>query len=363
MQIQECSIVGCDRPVKGRGWCSKHYYNFQTHGDPEYKKPGKKCGECNRKHYAKGLCRECYFKAKGTVGGAKNRGWKTCSQGCGDPVYGKGLCRKCWNRLTHAGTLDSKKVADLPGEQWKEIARPDCVGLMISSFGRVKSCRKRDERLLASKMTTINPQERQASMTVANGSGNNILVHMEILRAFHENEEGDFQAVFLDGDRSNCRADNLTWYGRGYLLDKAIKMAEESNHPLADCFLRFWHGEVNVLNDWFKEQEKRLRSFLFARAIRFSVPYYIDVDDCVQETIVKAFLALRRGMIKNLESINSWMLQIAKKTLASGVRDCLPAASMVKVGSDNGEYNSLDYAGWCHPSAELQAIGREMSLC
>ena len=29
-----CSIEGCDKGVKGRGWCNKHYKRWRTHGDP-----------------------------------------------------------------------------------------------------------------------------------------------------------------------------------------------------------------------------------------------------------------------------------------------------------------------------------------
>ena len=323
MKTKICSVIGCDKPSRAKGYCRKHYYNFNVHGDPCYKRTEKKCSECNKKHYA------------------------------------KGLCRKCWNRLTSAGTLDSKKVKDLPEEQWKEIDRIDCKNVFISNLGRVKSCRTRDERLLVSKFTKVNPHEQQFTRVCANGSGSNIIVHMEVLRAFHPNNEGDYQAVFIDGDRSNCVSSNLRWYGKEYLVIKAIAMAEASDHPLADCFLRFWHGENNVLNDWFEQQKERLKCFLFWRLDRFHVPYYIDVDDCVQETIVSAFLALRRGMIKSLDNINAWMFGVAKKVLASGVRDVLPGVSMIKEGSNGDEYNRVDYPGWCHPSAELQAIYNE----
>ncbi len=350
---KSCTIVGCDKSAFCKGFCRKHYYNYNIHGDPLYKKPEKKCSECNKKHYAKGLCRDCYFKAKGTVGGALNHGWETCSQGCEAPVYGKGLCRKCWNRLTHAGTLESKAIPDLQGEEWREINRPDCAGILVSNMGRLKSIRKRDEVLLKTHMTK-SKSEQLYSLKAAG----NINVHMEVLRAFHPNKEGDFQAVFIDGDRSNCRADNLQWYGKEYLVVKAVAMAEASNHSLADCFLRFWHGETNVLNDWFEQQKGRLKAFLFKRLDSFYVPFYVDIEDCVQETIVAAFLALRRGMIKSLDNINSWIIEIAKKILASGVRDLLPAVPMIRDGAD-GEYNIVDYAGLCHPSAELAAIANE----
>ncbi|AXH76956.1 MAG: HNH endonuclease [Caudoviricetes sp.] len=29
-----CSIDGCSKPVKARGWCGAHYWRFNKHGDP-----------------------------------------------------------------------------------------------------------------------------------------------------------------------------------------------------------------------------------------------------------------------------------------------------------------------------------------
>lgn len=34
-----CVINGCDAPVKGHGWCGKHYLRWRAHGDPEWQRP------------------------------------------------------------------------------------------------------------------------------------------------------------------------------------------------------------------------------------------------------------------------------------------------------------------------------------
>lgn len=34
MNKRTCTIDGCGSPTRARGWCSKHYQRWQTHGDP-----------------------------------------------------------------------------------------------------------------------------------------------------------------------------------------------------------------------------------------------------------------------------------------------------------------------------------------
>jgi hypothetical protein len=38
---KSCSIEGCDRPVYGHGWCTKHWGRWYRHGDPLYVTPGR----------------------------------------------------------------------------------------------------------------------------------------------------------------------------------------------------------------------------------------------------------------------------------------------------------------------------------
>ena len=34
MSDRTCSIDGCARPVKSRGWCQAHYFRWRRNGDP-----------------------------------------------------------------------------------------------------------------------------------------------------------------------------------------------------------------------------------------------------------------------------------------------------------------------------------------
>lgn len=64
MVNSQCSIKTCSAPVKGRGWCTKHYQRWQQHGDPQHtlKPRGRLCSfdGCNRPHRAKGYCQKHY---------------------------------------------------------------------------------------------------------------------------------------------------------------------------------------------------------------------------------------------------------------------------------------------------------------
>lgn len=77
-----CSIEGCEKSVRGHGWCSTHYARWRKHGDP-LKTP-----------YGRSVCSE---------------------KGCERGVAGLGLCRMHYGRLRRHGD---------PGKG----ARPEPVG-------------------------------------------------------------------------------------------------------------------------------------------------------------------------------------------------------------------------------------------
>jgi hypothetical protein len=32
--MKMCSVSGCEKPVRARGWCSTHHQRWRMHGDP-----------------------------------------------------------------------------------------------------------------------------------------------------------------------------------------------------------------------------------------------------------------------------------------------------------------------------------------
>lgn len=56
--VRTCTIEGCTKPLKSRGWCEMHYYRNRRNGDPLITQRRTHCtvSDCGRKHKAKGLC-------------------------------------------------------------------------------------------------------------------------------------------------------------------------------------------------------------------------------------------------------------------------------------------------------------------
>lgn len=69
MADRTCSIDGCARALKARGWCATHYQRFRTTGTvellPEPKRPcrGEECPTLvGTYRNGSGLCKSCYRK-------------------------------------------------------------------------------------------------------------------------------------------------------------------------------------------------------------------------------------------------------------------------------------------------------------
>ena len=75
-----CSIAGCEKPRKARGWCSAHWSRWQRHGDPAYQRPKPDCSieDCERGQYARGWCNRHYQRWR-------NNGDPLALRKCTDP--------------------------------------------------------------------------------------------------------------------------------------------------------------------------------------------------------------------------------------------------------------------------------------
>lgn len=116
-----CSVPGCGRPHRSRGYCALHYTRWLSNGDPNkvqrerQPKPRRMCSidNCQVDHYAHGVCRIHYdrLRAHGDAGGSEvqhdsYRDPQCTVDGCDRPHEARGLCVLHYHRWTNNPDLD-----------------------------------------------------------------------------------------------------------------------------------------------------------------------------------------------------------------------------------------------------------------
>lgn len=92
-----CRIESCDRKIKARQLCSRHYYESLP-------RPTCEMDGCERKTQSGALCEK--HRSRRRYQTRAERGVPPCSvEGCSALSYGKGLCTKHYQRLADSGVL------------------------------------------------------------------------------------------------------------------------------------------------------------------------------------------------------------------------------------------------------------------
>lgn len=101
------------------------------------------------------------------------------------------------------------KIADLPGEEWRQIEGYSGKYL-VSNMGRVKSLKRGDARLL----TAFRNNKGYYRVCLSKGGeGRHFLVSRLVAAAFCPNDDPQHKNTIdhIDGDKKNNRASNLCW--------------------------------------------------------------------------------------------------------------------------------------------------------
>ena len=123
MAERTCSIEGCERPHRSRGWCNVHYQRWYKTGDPLTVRPGRWAG------YEKPIC---------------------LIDGCGKPAHARGLCSVHAPRHRRHGDPLAGRRPNIAGPEterfWARVERPspdDCwpwrYGRFAAGYGEFVS--------------------------------------------------------------------------------------------------------------------------------------------------------------------------------------------------------------------------------
>jgi hypothetical protein len=130
MPERNCSVEGCPKPVKARGWCSTHYRRWQRTGGVGSASTTRalhpcRVPECDKTARTLGLCgmHAHRFKKTGDPGPAGTiRTQKVCSaKDCDRIARGQGLCLMHYRRMRRSGdaeglTLERRFFDHIAGE-------------------------------------------------------------------------------------------------------------------------------------------------------------------------------------------------------------------------------------------------------
>ena len=295
---------------------------------------------------SRGLCSACYQRERkaGRLAAHTTRQRAVCSvDGCAELAASKGLCKRHAEQDRRGTLHGGRAVPDLPGERWADVdGHP---GWLVSTEGRLKSCRRGHERLIRTRMV-------DGRLLAGDKQHGNVTVHLAVLRAFRPGVVGD--SVFVDGDPSNCRLANLRWQTVDDRRARAVAMAEASESRFAPAFASYWQGDNTALDGFFEEMRRLLIVVVPRKMATFDT--LTDTEDIIMATLSRLTISITRASLTTLDNLIAYVCTIADRYmlaehLAIRLHNPLESAEGVPVA---------DMICWCHPSAELVAESREV---
>lgn len=137
MNKSTCSIVGCGKPVMGRGMCSAHYAKFRKYGDPLAGRvnSGGTCEVdlCVSPVHALRMCAKHYGRYKKHGDASVSRKVKKCSvDGCKGKYRANGFCEFHAGRFRHHGDPLAGGERKLPPNSLTICKIAGCEGKAVS---------------------------------------------------------------------------------------------------------------------------------------------------------------------------------------------------------------------------------------
>lgn len=158
MDERSCTIDGCTRKLRARGWCATHHQRWRMHGDPNVVivRTRKTCSveACNVPAWSKGLCTThlSRWKKTGSTDApvpptVAERFWAKVNLLGPEPDYAPHLGR-CWlwaasaNEQGYGHFTPQKNKRSLCAHRWsyQQLVGPIPEGLHLDHLCRVPAC-------------------------------------------------------------------------------------------------------------------------------------------------------------------------------------------------------------------------------
>jgi len=247
----------------------------------------------------------------------------------------------------HGRILDTGKVDDLLGEKWADIKGLE-GRYQVSDLGRVKSFIGVGEKL-ATAYYCAHEKNIHVHVTRKEKHYSNVRLHYLVANAFCDNLYKDKKVIFLDGNKKNCRADNLQWFGT-YWHDKSLSILKEQaiENDDAKDIVTFMEGDKKGLDRILRRQISKSHKLI--KYIIFQYPSVrkkqIDLESVVQESLLKAVNAIERGLLRNVNYLDRWVEVIIKNTFKNvAIKEPIFLSdTYCNDYNSDSELNFIDYA-------------------
>lgn len=287
-----------------------------------------------------------------------NKKTKTCLvAGCTGLVINNGYCNRHDIQIRRHGKItDGIPLQDLEGEKWKEVDGLNCLKCKyyISNMGRVKSVgiKSKSNRLL--KLIWVRKSSHCLTFTAGRSgggrSGKPLSVAREVAKAFLPNFKYKRRLIFIDGNKKNCKADNLAWEEES-IKKETIKTLKETikKGKEAAVILEYIINNNDNLFD-INGIRKITLSSIYRYLKTHSIKSNVDVESIAQESTLKAIFAIRRGLLRNMDFFTAWVRRITINTLINELKKKkIKEVSIFGLSQDGDEYDISDkiiYDNW-----------------
>lgn len=208
----------------------------------------------------------------------------------------------------------------LKNEVWQLAYTSSTRKYLVSNYGRVKSVSPLGVEKKLRPYLTAEKHGRKKSLFVSLGQGKPAKVSLLVARLFLSNSLGSNRVYFLDGDNTNCRADNLC-YGLTVTKEEQVsrfslcKSIRKENETLVDGIVSYViTGDTEALGEAWGQAMQVLPAIICRhlwKTAGYRMPSEI-CEDIVMETLMKAQRAIDKGQLRTPQNIEGWLSQIAR---------------------------------------------------